>query len=182
MLWESIWRCFCEIACQGRASWDFGCPCGTPRGNNGILPAEPAAGSIIWMPIVVVFLHFRSHVWFRCVFFTMCCQAGFSLSAFLEYFSPSGYIWHEKICSNHCRVFQKQGFQKYHDKAMWHHLGIPDVTIWTLFDVILASNSKKKPGKGRSRKTRFFERTSKCSSGGYKSFRPHSRCQATPAK
>ena len=58
--------------------------------------------------------------------------------------------------SKHCRVVEKQGLGKYNREATWHQLRAPNVTIWTHFGVILASDSEKKHEKGRSRKTCFL--------------------------
>ena len=55
-----------------------------------------------------------------------------------------------------CRVVQKQGSGKYNKEATLHQLGAPNVTTWTHFGVILASDSAKKLEKARSRKLCFL--------------------------
>ena len=126
---------------------------GLPGENEG---SVAAARHPFGLPVWVDFWTFSLACMISRCFSPMCCPKGFEcfLAGLFQLPSATDMRKYAQIIVG---SLKKQGVRKYHEKATWHHLGAPTVTIFTLFGVMLASISGKKPETGCSRKTCFGE-------------------------
>ena len=181
-LWGSICRTFLQIGMPGLCFVTSLRPCvaqGCSKGKIRELSARPRRP--FGPQSELFFRHFRSKVCFLKKFLhNVPPERVWVFSC--RFFSVSLVSQHLKMWSNHSRVVQKQGWGKYHKEATWHQLEAPNVTTWTHFGIILASDSAKRLENARSRKTCFLGEGQNACPGGYDSSRPITGCEASPAR